>query len=283
MVAFLAMNPAAVDVEFATATMGPLRVTVAEDGKTRIREKYTVSAPVSGRLSRIELDPGDHCSEKTLLAVILPSAPAILDARTRAEANARVQAAQSAVERAKSSSEQARITFDLNKSKFERAKKLLLSRAVSQDEFDFLKAERLASEQAFETTRFDQEIATFELKMAEAAVKQFSSDVEEYAAEPFEIMSPISGRVLRVFQESAAVVAVGTSLIELGDPSNLEIEVDVLSTDAVRIQQGSEVTVEHWGGGSPLKGYVRVVEPAAFTKISSLGVEEQRVNVIADF
>jgi HlyD family secretion protein len=282
-VGYLSLNPTAIEVEFATAKVGPLRVAVSEDGKTRIREKYTVSAPVSGRISRIELNPGDHCNEQTLLAVILPSAPAILDARARAEANARVQAAQSAVERAKSNGEQAKINFDLNESKFERAKKLMSSEAVSRDEYDIAKAELLASEQAIQTTRFDQEIATFELEMAKAAVSQFNDDSAEPSAEPFEIYSPISGRVLRVIQESSAVVTVGTPLIELGDPSNLEIEIDVLSTDAVRIKPGSEMMVEHWGGGSPLKGYVRVVEPAAFTKISSLGVEEQRVNVIADF
>ncbi|TWU51803.1 efflux RND transporter periplasmic adaptor subunit [Rubripirellula reticaptiva] len=282
-VGYLSLSPSAVDVEFATATIGPLRVAVFEDGKTRVREKYTVSAPVSGRISRIELNAGDYCNEKTLLAVILPSAPAILDARSRAEANARVQAAQSAVERAKSSGEQAKISHDLSEAKFDRVEKLLASQAVSRDEYDIAKAELLASEQAIQTTRFDQEIATFELDMAKAAVSQFNGDNDEPSANPFEIYAPISGRVLRVIQESSAVVTVGTPLIELGDPSNLEIEIDVLSTDAVRIKPGSEMTVEHWGGGSPLKGYVRVVEPAAFTKISSLGVEEQRVNVIADF
>lgn len=282
MVGYLALNPTAVEVESAVATVAPLRVMVREDGKTRIREKYTVSAPVSGRVSRIELNPGDHCTEKTLLAVILPSLPSILDARARAEADARVQAAESAVARSESSGEQAKIKFDLNQTKLQRVRKLRPSGSVSEDEFDIAQAELLASEQALQTTRFDEEIARFELEMAKAAVRQFDES-DETSTNPFEIHSPISGRVLRVIQESAAVVAVGTPLIELGDPSNLEIEIDVLSTDAVQIREGSEITVEHWGGGAPLKGYVRVIEPAAFTKVSSLGVEEQRVNVIADF
>lgn len=281
-IGFFTMNPKPVDVQCAVATIGPLRETVQEDGKTRIREKYTVSTPVAGRVSRIEFNPGDLCDEKTLLAVVLPSDPAILDARARAEALARVQAAQSAVERAKSSSEQARINFDLSEAKYERAKQLQASKAISQNEYDVSKAELLVSEQAIHTARFDQEIANYELQMAKAAVKQFSGEADEMV-EPFEIYAPITGRVLQVIQESSAVVGVGTSLIELGDPSNLEIEIDVLSTDAVRIKPGSELTIEHWGGGSPLTGYVRIVEPAAFTKISSLGVEEQRVNVIADF
>ena len=109
------------------------------------------------------------------------------------------------------------------------------------------------------------------------------SEPDELALEPFEVFAPISGKVLRVFQESSTVLAMGTPLIELGDPANLEIEIDVLSTDAVKIKPGAELTVEHWGGKTPLRGIVRVVEPAAFTKISSLGVEEQRVNIIADF
>ena len=278
-----AMFPEPVEVESATAIIGPLQVTVQEDGKTRIREKYIVSAPVSGRVSRIELDAGDHCSEETLLAVILPSAPAFLDARARAEANARVQAAKAALQRAESASEQAVINNDLANTKFERAERLRPSNAISENEYDIARTEQLATRQAIKTARFDVEIAEFEFAMANAAAQQFAEPVDDEAVEPFEIMAPIAGRVLRVIQQSSAVVAVGTPLIELGDPRNLEIEIDVLSTDAVRIKPGAKLTIEHWGGESPLQGYVRVIEPGAFTKISSLGVEEQRVNVIADF
>ena len=280
---YLALNPAPVEVEMATAQLGSLRVTVREDGKTRIREKYTVSAPVSGRVSRIELDAGDYCSEQTLLAVILPSDPALMDARQRAETQARVQAAATAVERAKSSSQQAKIDLELSETKFARAQSLLPTQAISQSDYDIAQAELASARQAVQTVHFDEEIAAFELKMAEAALQQFASAEEDAALEPFEIHAPIAGRVLRVIQQSAAVVSVGTPLIELGDPSNLEMEIDVLSTDAVRIKPGSELTIEHWGGTSPLRGFVRVIEPAAFTKISSLGVEEQRVNIIADF
>jgi HlyD family secretion protein len=256
---------------------------VQEDGKTRIREKYIVSAPVSGQLVRIEHKPGDPCTANTLLAVILPGDPAILDARARAEANARVQAAEAALQRAESSAEQARINHDLSASKYKRVQELRPTLAVSQDEFDRTQSEYLATGQAIKTARFEVEIAHFELEMARAAVSQFAESNDEVKVEPFEIRSPISGKVIRVFQESAKVVTVGTHLVELGDPQNLEIEVDVLSTDAVRIRPGAELSVEHWGGGSPLSARVRVIEPGAFTKISSLGVEEQRVNIIADF
>ncbi|MCM2374976.1 efflux RND transporter periplasmic adaptor subunit [Aporhodopirellula aestuarii] len=281
-VVVLSLNPKPVGVQAATVRKGGLRETVQEDGKSRIREKYTVSAPVSGRLSRIELNPGDYLTEQTLLAVILPSDPAILDKRAMAEAQAQVQGAEAALMRANSRVEQARINADLSETKFIRAQKLSANRAASREEYDIAKAERLLANQEIETAEFDAEIAKFELKMAKAALDQFSAD-DELSVQPFEIFSPIAGRVLRVMQESSTVVGVGTPLVELGDPSNLEIEIDVLSTDAVRIQSGAELTIEHWGGGTPLKANVRVVEPGAFTKVSSLGVEEQRVNVIADF
>ena len=280
----MAMIPKPVDVEFSTVTEGPLRVSVQEDGKTRIREKYIVSAPVAGRLSRIELNAGDEVRcEETLLAVIQPSDPEMLDARSRAQAIARTQGAEAALQRSVVNAEQAQIDHDLCKSDFERAKKLFPEGAVSRSEYDDARADYLASIQAIKTSKFDSEIAKFELEMARAASSQFNEVDSEDAVEPFEIHAPIFGKILKVFQESATVVNVGTPILELGDPKNLEIEIDVLSTDAVRIKPGAEITIDHWGGESPLVGNVRVIEPAAFTKISSLGVEEQRVNIIADF
>ena len=294
---YFMMFPEPVTVETALVTEGPLRVTVQEDGKTRIREKYIVSAPVSGQLQRIKLKPGDRCEHGTLLAVILPRNPAILDARAQAEATARVQAAEAALQRAESSADQAEISHALARSKYDRAERLLPKRAISQDEYDIARNEQMVSAQAIKTAKFDVQIAAFEVELARAALKQFSNRNEESTSdanesesageegvnEPFEIYAPTSGRVLRVMQESSAVVTVGTSLLELGEPQNLEVEIDVLSTDAVRIKLGAELTIEHWGGDSPLRGNVRVIEPGAFTKISSLGVEEQRVNIIADF
>ncbi|QEF98960.1 Macrolide export protein MacA [Stieleria maiorica] len=283
MVAAAALFPDPVAVRATRATSGPLRVSVVEDGKTRIREKYTVSAPVSGRLSRIELREGDYIDVRRLLAVILPSDPALLDQRSLAEAQARVQAAEAAVLRADSRERQAEIDFDLSRTKFERAQRLMPQNGISRDEYDIAESVMLADKQAIETAAFDAEISRFELKLAKAALDQFEGEDPNVQVSPFEIFSPIEGRVLRVLEKSSTVVAVGTPLIEVGDPRNLEMEIDVLSTDAVKIRSGAEVTIEHWGGQSPLRGSVRVVEPGAFTKISSLGVEEQRVNVIADF
>jgi HlyD family secretion protein len=202
----LAMLPKPVNAEYATVEEGPLRVSVQEDGKTRIRDKYTVSAPVSGRLSRIELHAGDTCTEETLLAVIMPGDPAILDARARAEATARVQAAEATLQRSESNSEQANIKHDLNTSKYERAKDLQSKRVMSDDEFDTARADYLASAQAIKTAKFDTEISRFELEMARAAVSQFADDKGESSVKPFEIHAPIAGKILRVFQESSTVV-----------------------------------------------------------------------------
>lgn len=280
----MAFIPKPIEVETALATEGPLRVSVQEDGKTRIREKYTVSAPVVGRLSRIELEAGDEvCASDNLIAVILPAEPTMLDARSKALAEARVKQAKAAVQRSAVNSEQARLALELSKANFERIQNLRDSKAVSQTEFDTVRSEFLSRTQAIKTSQFDQEIAKYELNMAQTALMKFNADDVESATDPFRIFAPVAGRVLRVFQESSTVVNVGAPLMEIGDPSNLEIEVDVLSTDAVKIQPGSKLTIVHWGGASPLNATVRVIEPAAFTKISSLGVEEQRVNVIADF
>lgn len=282
-VGILAFRPQPVEVETARVTQGDLEITIQEDGKTRIREKYIVSTPVAGRLSRIELKPGDLVSDDgQRIAVILPGQPAMLDARAKAQAEARVEQANASVKRAAAAAEQVKVDFELARIKFERAENMIASKAISTDEYDVARTQFFSLQQRLRTIEFDEEIARYELETAKAALLQFSDDAK-VAGQPFEVFAPVYGRVLRVFQESATVVNVGTPLIELGDPQNLEMEIDVLSTDAVRIRPGSTLMVQHWGGDQPLKGTVRVVEPAAFTKVSSLGVEEQRVNVIADF
>jgi len=279
----MAFMPKPVDAETEMVRIGDLRVSVQEDGKTRIREKYIVSSPVAGRLSRIELKPGDEvCCDGSLIAVILPADPSMLDARSLAEAKARVEQAKASMKRAEANAKRVQVNFELSQKKHERTKRMIEAKSISQDEYDVARSAFLANTQAIRTTKFDSEIAKFELKMAEAALLQFSNG-DEFNSKPFEVSSPIGGKVLRVFQESATVVGVGAPLIEIGDPQNLEIEIDVLSTDAVRIRPHATVTIEHWGGDENLTGNVRVIEPAAFTKVSSLGVEEQRVNVIAEF
>jgi len=287
-----AFMPQPVPVDAAVIASGPLSVTVNEDGKTRIHERYIVSTPLAGQLQRVELDAGDDViAGQTVLATILPDTPRLLDPRERAQAEARVSAAKASVSRAETNIEAAKVGEDIAESKYERLRRLQERNAASDQQFEEATLVMRARQEENHAAEFSLQIAKFELAQAEAALQRFEpADTEgPTGAEPaagnafhFEIRSPISGRVLRVLQESASVIPAGTPLLELGDPSNLELEVDVLSTDAVKIEPGDKINLEHWGGKEPLTGVVRIIEPSAFTKISALGVEEQRVFVIGD-
>lgn len=285
-VAFL---PSPVEVELAQVDRGELRVTVDEDGRTRIRERYTVSAPLAGQLRRIQLRAGDTVEAgRTTLARIDPSDPTLLDARTEAEAAARVRRAEAAVRRAETDLQRAGAELGHAEQEMTRVQRAAAQESATEREVDVaVTAWRVATE-SFNAARFEGEIATFELELAEAALmrsRPHRGDDGEGAEHDPQLMidSPIDGRVLRVFEESTAVVQAGTPLLEVGDPTDLEIVVDVLSTDAVQIPPGAPVLIEYWGGDRTLTGRVRLVEPQAFTKVSALGVEEQRVNVIIDF
>jgi HlyD family secretion protein len=275
------------EVDLVTVERGSISVSVDEDGKTRIREKYVVSAPLSGRLMRIGMDAGDPVvAGETLIASIEPRDPELLDARAIAQAEARVSAAQSALSRTEPQLEQARIEQANAERYMNRVREA--PDAFTESDLDNVQAQYRAASEQLRMAKYAQEIARFELEQAQAALIR-SRPREENSQEPtdangwtFTIRSPITGRVLRVLQESSAVVTPGTPLVELGDPSDLEVEIDVLSSDAVKINAGDPVVFEHWGGGEPLHGLVRLVEPSGFTKISTLGVEEQRVYVIVD-
>jgi HlyD family secretion protein len=288
------LMPAPVEVDMARVEQGAIRVTVDQDGKTRIRERYIVSSPLAGRLLRIELEPGDPVEAgKTLLANIEPRDPELLDSRSIAQAEARVKGAQAALERMGPTLEELHATQEYAEQELTRTREARKAspQSISEAELENkLLAYRIVTAQ-LRQARHNEEIAKFELEQARAALIRSTPqrDVEAAAADAdgengwhFKIRSPIDGRVLRVFQKSTAVVTAGTSLLELGDPLDLEVEIDVLSRDAVKIKPGAVVHLEHWGGEPTLQGRVRLVEPSAFTKISTLGVEEQRVNVIVD-
>lgn len=279
-----ALSPVPVSVEVGRVTQGPLVVTVDEDGKTRVKERYLVSAPLSGLLGRIEFHPGDLvAANQTVLATIEPTNPELLDARLLAEAESRVKAAEAAKSQALARLEAAREDQGLAEHELARAKGLIRSQAISAAEFDTAEhRERMAA--AFNrAAEFANRVATFELELAQAAFVRTRPDTQDQPLQRLEIRSPVDGQVLRVIQESAVVVTSGQPLLEIGNTSELEIVIDVLSTDATKIQPGARVYLEQWGGAGSLSGRVRLVEPAGFTKISALGVEEQRVNVIADF
>lgn len=276
--------PRPIEVDAARVRRGSMRVTVDEDGKTRVKERYVVSVPLAGRLLRIGLHAGDPVERgKTVIAAIEPNEPELLDARAVAQAEARVKAAEAAKERAGPLVDSARARHEIAETTFARLRQLGDKGSVTRQEVDDAEHRlRVATEDA-RAAKFAAQVAAFELEQARAALIRSRPGGGDSSAGRFEIRSPIGGRVLRVFQESAAAVAVGARLVELGDPADLECEIDVLSTDAVKIRPGTRAILENWGGDASLEGRVRLVEPAAFTKVSALGVEEQRVNVLIDF
>ena len=279
-----AMRPAPLPVEVQSLRVAPLEVSVEEEGETRIKERYVVSAPLTGRLRRITLDPGDPVvAGETVLAVIDPSDPELLDARAIATAEARVLAAEAAVHQAEASVRQADARVTLAEAELERVQTATARGAATSLELEAAQQERRAEMEAYRAAQFAADIARFELEQARSALLHAQGESTEAGRFRFVIRAPITGRTLRVLQESDAVVGPGTPLVEVGDPTDLELVVDVLSTDAVRIQPGDEVEVLRWGGPRPLRARVRVIEPAAFTKVSALGVEEQRVNIVCDF
>ena len=287
------LMPTPVEVDLAKVQRGAIRVTVDQDGKSRIRERYVVSTPLAGRLLRVELDPGDPVAAgKTLLAVIEPRDPELLDARAVAQAEARVKAAQVALEKMEPTLEEVRAAQEYSESELKRVRDARSKNPQTFSESEVenkLLAYRVRTA-LLRSAQHNEEIARFELDQAKAALirsrpqenGELLENLNGNGSWNFLIRSPIDGRVLRVFQESSAVIAGGTALLELGDPLDLEIEIDVLSRDAVKIEPGARVLLENWGGARTLQGQVRLVEPSAFTKISTLGVEEQRVNVIVD-
>jgi HlyD family secretion protein len=277
--------PRPIDVDFGQTGYGPLLVSVSEDGKTRIKEKYVVSMPFTGRIDRIMLDPGDTVTAgETSLITIQPGDPDPLNNRLEAEAQARVHGAESAVKRAQATLEKSKAEKDWAEANHDRIQNLHEQNATTIERR--VEAEMLLRSRSkdFEASQFAAEIAVFEVEQAKAALLRAKPrDGRSTEDWTFQVIAPIAGKVLRVFHESASTLTTGTPVIEIGDPSDLEMEIDVLSQDAVQIKPGARVYVEHWGGDKTLVGTVRLVEPGGFTKISALGVEEQRVNVIADF
>lgn len=271
-------------VDTAVVSRGSLQVTIDEDGRTRIRDRYVVSAPLNGRLQRIILDPGDAVSkDESVVVTIEPLDPSLLDERTLAETRARASAAAASVKRSASLAERAKATLAHAESELGRIHRLSDENAVSADQLEAAELVFRTAGRDYQAAVFSQEISAFERDLAQAALIRSSEEAgTKSSAEHLVINAPISGDVLRVFEENSRVVSPGTPLLEIGDSEDLELEIDVLSVDAVRIRTGQKVWIDHWGGDQALHGEVRLIEPSAFTKVSALGVEEQRVNVIVD-
>ncbi|MFT3928311.1 MAG: HlyD family efflux transporter periplasmic adaptor subunit [Myxococcales bacterium] len=258
-----------------------LEVTVDESGKTRIKSRYVVSAPVVGNLGRISLKPGDEVVEGAVLAEISPVAPGLLDQRTRSESVARAAMSEANLERARVSIKRAEAALGFARDEASRLRTLHASQGTSKQALDQSEFQLRAAEEDYAAAQFGERVAENELNMARAAIASMSGN-NKNASAALTLNAPISGRVLRVYQESEAVVQPGMPLIEVGDPSKLEVVVDVLSTEAVKIEPGTAARIERWGGDKPIAARVRRKEPSAFTTRSALGVEEQRVPVVLD-
>lgn len=267
-----ALVPKPIAVDVAPVSRGPLEVSIAEDGITRIRERFEVAAPVTGRLLRVEVHAGDRIEADTPLVRL---EPAPLDPKQEAQLTGRLHAAERAASEAQTLLRRARDAAHRAHTEAGRVRKLAADSIVSRDALEAAVTSDSMAAKDVEAARFRAEATAYDVEVARAALGQ-SANREVV------VRSPVRGRVLQVLQESEKVVAAGTPLILVGDPVSLEVVADFLSTDAVRIPPGADARIERWGGPRPLAARVRLVEPAAFMKISALGVEEQRVNVVCD-
>lgn len=276
--------PRAIPVEVASVSRGPMTVTVDEEGMTRVKHRHVISAPVAGQLRRIDWKAGAVVEAgKTVLAVLEAGEADFLDARSQAQAEARVRGAEAAREAARAQQLRAAAAAKMFASDLERAKRLRTEHVASAQEFDVAQMRAETAAQDVRAAEFGLRVAEHELQQARALISRGDSARGGATVEPLAITSPVSGRILRVFQESARLVPAGFALMEVGDPTDLEVRIEVLSRDGVAITPGARVLLEQWGGAQPLEARIRLVEPSAFTKISALGVEEQRVYAVADF
>ena len=274
-----AFAPRPLPVEVASVVQGRFEAGIEEDAKTRLRDRYAVSAPLAGRLARIALREGDAVRAGDVVARILP---ALLDERGLREQQARVEAAQAGVQRAGVRAERSRVVLEQARGDLRRGEDLARQGFVAAAR---LEADRLALDAAQKDAQaavLEQQAARADLAQARAALDVVRRPEAPGAGRAFEVRAPVAGRVLRVAQTSEGMVGLGAVLIELGDTAQLEVVAPLLSTDALQVRPGSPVRIERWGGPGVLQGRVRAVEPAAFTKVSALGVEEQRVNVLID-
>ncbi len=281
----MAWMPKPIPVDVAEVESGSLLVTVDESGRTRVKDRYIVSAPLAGNVARMALDPGDSVEEGQELAQILSLEPPLMDARSRAQAQARVSASRAAARQARATRSRIEASSQFAERESERQRGLAARGSVASLAAERAELAHRTSREELSSATFATRVADYELRVAEAALRRQGTTARRGQAateEQVVVEAPVAGKVLRVIQESEGVVQAGSPLLELGDASHLEIVVDVLTSDAVHVALGAAVIIERWGGDEVLHGRVRIVEPSAFTRVSALGVEEQRVNVIID-
>ncbi len=271
-------------VDLGKVTRGPMQVTVNAEGQTRVHDVYEVSAPLAGEVLRIDSEVGDPVvAGETVIATMRPMDPDFLDVRTRAQIQAEISAAEAALSLAKAEVSKAQAQLDFARAELKRARTLRERGTISQRGLEQAELDLKTRSAAVDTTKAELKVRRFELANARARLIEPGSDAGEDQTCCIYVRAPVSGRVLKVMRKSQGVVAAGAGLVEIGNPEDLEVVVDFLSTDAVKIRPGDTVVIDEWGGEDTLNGLVRRVEPYGFTKVSALGIEEQRVNVVIDF
>mgnify|MGYP001773634151 CR=1 FL=1 len=276
------LRPEPVWVDLATVERGPMEVTLLEEGKTRVKDRYQISSPVTGYLHRPQLEVGDPVIPGELLTWVDPMPAGILDARSRAEAVARVEAARAALESIRQQVAAAEAEAEFAQAEYQRLQRLEDSRFVSADQLQQARTTASRADAILRSARFDEEVAKHELSAAQTRLQiSAANENGEKPAERVAVRSPVNGAVLNLSRESEGVIQAGEPIVEVGDPGALEVVVDVLSFDAVKLSPGTPARLSGWGG-TTLEAVVRRVEPVGFEDISALGVEEQRVQVIAD-
>ena len=272
--------PSPVLIDTASVDRGTFEVTVREEGKTRVVERYVVSAPVAAYARRLGFDVGDEIQEGEVLLYLEPLRSQVLDSRTRAQAEARVAAAQAALLVSEQEVSAAEADALYAQADVARVRQLFERGAISQTSLDLAETAARRTTARLESAHRAVDVASYDIEAAQTALRY--SETAGAGGETVPVQSPVAGRVLRLLHESEGVVVAGQPLVEVGDPDLLEVEVEVLSADAVKIAPGTNVRFERWGGEGVLDGVVSVVEPVGFTKISALGVEEQRVLTVVD-
>jgi HlyD family secretion protein len=275
---WMMLRPTPILVEVAKASRGAMRVTVDEDGETRAHDRFIIAAPIPGRMLRVELEEGDPVRENQIVAIIDPLP---LNQQQRAEVLARIETAKAAKRQADARAEHAREDHEQSRRDLQRAEQLAREGVISTQVLEQARNAEITSAEELQAAKFNALAAASEVNVAKAGL--IGIDTQGTQHKVVTLRSPVVGRVLRIAEKSERVVQAGAPVVVLGDPGKIEIVTDVLTTDAVNIKPGALVFLEGWGGGHPLQAKVRLVEPAGFTKISALGVEEKRVNVIADF
>jgi HlyD family secretion protein len=277
-----AFAPRPLAVELAQVVEGPFETTIDEDGQTRLSERYVVSAPLAGRLDRVGLREGDAVSAGDVLARLHPVLTPLMDERSRREQQARVEGAQAAVRQATKRVEAARVARERAQDEVRRSEQLAQQGFIAATKLETDRLGVQAAQKELEAAMAGQQMAAYDLEQTRVALGLLRSPLPSAAGQGFDLRAPVAGQVLKVHVASEATVGVGAPLIEIGDVSQLEIVAELLTTDALQALPGRLVRIDRWGGPTVLQGRVRRVEPAAFTKVSALGVEEQRVRVVID-